>query len=75
MSVSIEHIPIAKAEQFKVFRNEIRPATLADLLDYITAMEAEMRLKKFTGKLTIDWNEGGKRRILAEQFGHEFVEE
>jgi len=75
MTVAIENIPIAKTEQFKVFRNEIRPASLPELLDYITAMEAEMRAKKFTGKLTIDWNEGGKRRILAEQFGHEFVEE
>lgn len=75
MSVSIEQIPISKVEQFKVFRQEIRPANLSELLRFLEVMDAEIVSKKFTGKLTIDWNEGGKRRILAEQFGHEFVED
>ncbi len=73
--VTVEQIPISKSEQFKVFRQEIKPATLEELLAFLTAMDGEIREKKFTGKLTIDWHEGGKRRIVAEQFGHEFVEE
>jgi hypothetical protein len=72
--MDVEQIPIAEVEQFKTYRQVIRAASAVELMEYISAMDAEIRVRKFTGKLTINWNQGGTRLIVAEQIAPEFSE-
>ena len=67
-------VPTSKIEQFKTFRTLVTPKSREELMSYIEAMDEEIRQRKFTGKLTIEWNQGGARLIVAEQVASDFVE-
>jgi hypothetical protein len=60
-------IPVVKSEQFGTYRQVIRPTSQDQISALLTALHKILRLKKFTGHITMFLNQGGVREIVTEQ--------
>lgn len=60
-------IPVVKTEQFATFRQVIRPKVQSEVHILIVSILRHLRLGRFTGRMTIEVNQGGVREIVTEQ--------
>lgn len=60
-------IPVAHAEQFATYRQVIRPPDQEGVALLLTALHRILRSQRFTGKVTLNLNQGGVRDLITEQ--------
>lgn len=60
-------IPVSSSEQFATYRQVIRPPNQEEIAYLLAALHRILRSQRYTGKITLNLNQGGVRDIITEQ--------